>query len=204
MSKENVEIVRRCGEAFDRGNYQAALDALDPEVEYDLSHFPEGRVYHGHEGVRESFRIWLGTWEDYHQERVEIIDANDQVVVVVREQGRVREAVWRSFARATPCGRCVTGRPYESVSIPARRTRSTPPGCGSSARSYPERYGPTSAVTADMRANNSLRGGPGGGGGPSRPRIVSIRWCSASFSSKTAVRSSRPMRRIVRRRTRSS
>jgi ketosteroid isomerase-like protein len=65
---------------------------------------PKGRVYHGHEGVRESFRIWLGTWEDYRQERVEIIDAGDQVVVVVREQGRgkgsglevVREgyAVW--------------------------------------------------------------------------------------------------------------
>ena len=104
MSQENVEIVRRCGEAFDHGDYQAALDALDPEIEYDLSHFPEGRVYHAHEGVREAFRIWLGTWEDYHQERVEIIDADDQVVVVVRERGRgtgsglevVREgyAVW--------------------------------------------------------------------------------------------------------------
>jgi ketosteroid isomerase-like protein len=50
MSQENVEIVRRCGEAFDRGDYQAALEALDPEIAYDLSHFPEGRVYHGHRG----------------------------------------------------------------------------------------------------------------------------------------------------------
>ena len=99
MSLENVEIVRRCGEAFYRGDYQAALDALDPEVEYDLSHFPEGRVYHGHQGVRESFRIWLGTWEDYHQERVEIIDADDQVVVVVRERGARKEERFRGRSR---------------------------------------------------------------------------------------------------------
>jgi hypothetical protein len=32
--------------------------------------------------------MWLGTWEDYRQERVETIDADDQVVVVVRERGR--------------------------------------------------------------------------------------------------------------------
>jgi ketosteroid isomerase-like protein len=119
MSQENVEIVRCSGEAFDRGDYQAALDALDPEVEYDLSHFPEGRVYHGHEGVRESFRIWLGTWQDYRLERLEIIDADDQVVVVVREVGRgkgsgvevVREgyAVW-TFQN----GKCVHIRFYPS------------------------------------------------------------------------------------------
>jgi hypothetical protein len=62
------------------------------------------------------------------------------------------------------------------------------------------------AVTAARRASNSSRGGPGGEGGrdASHPRIVSIRSCSASSSSKTAVRSSRPMRRMVRRRTRSS
>jgi hypothetical protein len=31
--------------------------------------FPDGRVYRGHEGVQEAFRIWLGTWEEYRQER---------------------------------------------------------------------------------------------------------------------------------------
>jgi hypothetical protein len=87
MSQENVETVRRCGEAFDRGDYQA-LAAIDPEIEYDLSHFPEGRVYHGHDGVREACRIWLGTWDAYGQERIGHIDARDQVVVIVPEHGR--------------------------------------------------------------------------------------------------------------------
>jgi ketosteroid isomerase-like protein len=51
MSQENVEIVRCCCEAFDRGDYEAALEVLAPDVEYDLSHFPDGGVYRGHEGV---------------------------------------------------------------------------------------------------------------------------------------------------------
>ena len=88
MSQENVEVVRRCCEAFDCGDYTAALEALDPAVEYDLTHFPDGRVYRGREGVREAFRIWLGTWEDYRQERDEFVDAGDRVLVPTREFGR--------------------------------------------------------------------------------------------------------------------
>ena len=88
MSQENVEIVRRCCEAFDRGDYEAALEAFAPDIEYDLTHFPDGRVYLGHDGVREAFRTWMGTWEDYRQERDEPIGAGAEVVVPVREHGR--------------------------------------------------------------------------------------------------------------------
>jgi ketosteroid isomerase-like protein len=87
MSQENVEVVRRSFEAFNRGDYREALACFDAEVEYDLTHFPDGRVYHGHAGVREAFRTWLGTWEDYRQEQDEVIDAGDEVVVAVRESG---------------------------------------------------------------------------------------------------------------------
>jgi hypothetical protein len=65
VSQENVEIARRCCEAFDRGEYEAALEVMDPEIEYDMTHFPDGQVYRGRDGVREAFRIWLGTWNDY-------------------------------------------------------------------------------------------------------------------------------------------
>jgi ketosteroid isomerase-like protein len=88
MSRENVEIVRHCCEAFQRGDYSAALDALDPEISYELTFFPDGEVYRGHEGVREAFRRWLGTWEDYQQTLEEIVDAGDNVVVAAREYGR--------------------------------------------------------------------------------------------------------------------
>lgn len=88
MSQENVEIVRRCVEAFDAGDYGAALEAFSPDVEYDLSHFPDGGIYRGRAGIREAFRTWMGTWEDYRQERDEIVDAGDRVIVPTREYGR--------------------------------------------------------------------------------------------------------------------
>jgi ketosteroid isomerase-like protein len=88
MSQENVEIARRSVEAFARGDYEKALQVLDPEVEFDLRHIPDGSVYHGHAGVREAFRIWLGTWEDYRLDVSEFIDAGDEVVVCVRDYGR--------------------------------------------------------------------------------------------------------------------
>lgn len=88
MSEQNVEIVRRCCEAFDQGDYEAALELLAPDVEYDLSHSPDGGVYRGHDGVREAFRIWMGTWNDYRQVRDEPIDAGDEVILPVREYGR--------------------------------------------------------------------------------------------------------------------
>jgi ketosteroid isomerase-like protein len=89
MSQENVEIVRRCIEAVQRGDYEAAMETIDPGIEYDLTHFPDGKVYLGHEGVREAFRIWLGTWENYKQELDELIDlGGDEVLALVRESGR--------------------------------------------------------------------------------------------------------------------
>ena len=88
MSRENVELVLRSCHAFDRGDYAAALEPLDADIRYELTEFPDGQVYRGHDGVWEAFRIWLGTWEDYRQERDEPIDAGDEVIVPTREYGR--------------------------------------------------------------------------------------------------------------------
>ena len=88
MSRENLEVVQRCLEAFDAGDYDAALDVLHPDIAYDMTHVPDGQIYRGHDGVREAFRLWMGTWEDYHQERGELIDAGDEVIVPVVEHGR--------------------------------------------------------------------------------------------------------------------
>jgi ketosteroid isomerase-like protein len=88
MSREGVEIVRQSIEAFQRGEYASGMEALDPAIEYDMTHFPDGKVYRGHDGVREAFRIWIGTWEDYRLELDELIDVGDDVIAVVSEFGR--------------------------------------------------------------------------------------------------------------------
>jgi ketosteroid isomerase-like protein len=88
MSQENVEIVRRHMDAYLSGDNEAALAAYDPEVQFDASLRPEGRIYHGRNGVAEAMRVWSGTWEDWKVEVEEIIDAGDQVLLVSRESGR--------------------------------------------------------------------------------------------------------------------
>jgi ketosteroid isomerase-like protein len=57
MSEENVEIVRRALEHYERTGEQDD-SFLDPEVIWDLSRspFPDAGVYHGREGVREWFQ----------------------------------------------------------------------------------------------------------------------------------------------------
>ena len=53
MSQENVEIVRRAFEAFNRRDMTAFLDLLDPDVEWvPILAVLEGRVYRGHKDVR--------------------------------------------------------------------------------------------------------------------------------------------------------
>jgi len=90
MSAENVEIVRRMHEQFEGSDSEAWREVISPEVEWDLtsSDLLEARVFHGHEGVEEFFRGWLGAWDDYEQETLELIDAGDSVVAVFRQRGR--------------------------------------------------------------------------------------------------------------------
>ena len=88
MSRENVEIVRRILDAYLAGDFQTALGRIDPEVEFDLSMRPDGKVYRGHDGIVEGLRTWTGTWEDYSLEITELIDAGEHVIAVDRQSGR--------------------------------------------------------------------------------------------------------------------
>jgi ketosteroid isomerase-like protein len=61
MSQENVEIVRRGYEAFNRGDFEGWLAVLDPDVELDERYIaPDAAIYRGHAGVRR----WLQTGAD--------------------------------------------------------------------------------------------------------------------------------------------
>lgn len=90
MSQENVEMVRGQYEAWRRGNFKEALSAFDQAVEWDATHFPDGEVYVGHDGVQRFMRRWVGTWEDCELEVERLIDAGDDVVIFSRERGRAK------------------------------------------------------------------------------------------------------------------
>ncbi len=61
----------------------------DPAVVWDASTLlgPIAGVYHGHEGVRQYFHEWLGSFETHHAQAETFIDAEDNVVVGLRLRG---------------------------------------------------------------------------------------------------------------------
>ena len=89
-----VETVQRMLDAFMGERPQEAFELIDPAIEFDVRQlFADGQIYHGHEGVLEFFMLWLGTWQDYEAEPLEITAVGDShVVVLMRERGRGDES----------------------------------------------------------------------------------------------------------------
>src|SRR5436190_731223 len=97
MSEENVEFLEGLFAGAADLDKRALLDALpeliaqtcDPEIEWvEDPQRADGRVYRGHEGVRQSWERWLENFEDYDAELERMVDCGDKVLVVATEQGR--------------------------------------------------------------------------------------------------------------------
>ena len=86
MSQANVEAVRRAWEASTQHDNEAVFRLYDPEIEiHDLFY---DRIYRGLDGVREYFREWVSTFDEWGAEVEEWIDAGDEVIAVLRSRGR--------------------------------------------------------------------------------------------------------------------
>jgi ketosteroid isomerase-like protein len=93
VSAENVEIVRRVFDTFNRRDIPAFLAALDPDVKWmPIMAALEGRVYHGHEGARRWIEDLSADWEFFRPCFEEFRDLGDRVLVFGR---------WRARARAS-------------------------------------------------------------------------------------------------------
>ena len=90
MSAANVAIVRRLLDRLIAGDLEAPFEHYAAEIEFDATHFPDGRVYHGHAGVRAFFRSFFAAVGDYVLEVHGIAELGPQVVVFTREAGRGR------------------------------------------------------------------------------------------------------------------
>jgi ketosteroid isomerase-like protein len=97
MSQDNVEFLSglfTAAEALDKDALLAALpdfieQTCDPEIEWvEDPQRADGRVYRGHEGVRESWMQWLENFDEYGFEVERISDHGDRVLVVGVEHGR--------------------------------------------------------------------------------------------------------------------
>lgn len=95
MSEENVEIVRRAIEAFNRRDLDAALRDLDPDAEVDWSRSRgvEAGVYRGNEAVRVFWRSFLDTFDRVAITPDDFIEHGEQVVVPNRGLARGRHGI---------------------------------------------------------------------------------------------------------------
>jgi ketosteroid isomerase-like protein len=129
---------RRGMEAYSRGDYEAALEGFDPEIEWSVHRnvSPDADTYHGHEGVR---RFW-GAWEEsisgmaLEIEECRCVD-EDRVLAITRAHGKGAGSgapvVSRRFAQIAEFrdGRAVRVRLYGDVqhALEALAPRRNPP-----------------------------------------------------------------------------
>lgn len=88
---QNIELVRHMLEAYLAGASEQALEFLHPDVRYDTTVRPDGRVWRGRAAVRRAMAEWTEAWEDYELSVERILDvAPDRVVMLWWERGRAK------------------------------------------------------------------------------------------------------------------
>jgi uncharacterized protein len=91
MSDPKVQLARRGLQALERGDLDAVIAMLDPDiVAYDPPEIPDSSVHRGREAVRRDWEETFEMFEDFSIELERYFDAGDELVVFVRYRGRMR------------------------------------------------------------------------------------------------------------------
>jgi ketosteroid isomerase-like protein len=83
MSRENVEIVRRSTDAFNRGDLDGIVENWAPNavVDWSNSRFEAG-VYRGHGEIRAFAQRFLGTWDEVRVEFVDLLEVEEGLLIM--------------------------------------------------------------------------------------------------------------------------
>ena len=92
MSQENVELARRAFDAFNRRDFDAFLELMDPEVEAASQLVAIEGGYRGHEGIRRWWESVFEVFPDFTLGVVEVRDLGDLTLSETLEAvGRLSE-----------------------------------------------------------------------------------------------------------------
>ena len=95
MSKQNLEVVRRSLDAWNRRDLDRALAEMHPDcvVDWSESRGPDSGIYRGRERVRRFYEGWLELFDQVDIQPEDLIDVGEHVVVPNRGFARGREGV---------------------------------------------------------------------------------------------------------------
>jgi len=91
MAQENVEVVRDVYARWGRGDFQAPLDFVDPNVQSVwASDIPDADVDVGLEALGQTTRRWLAAWDDLRLLAEEFRQVGDSVLIGWRSRSGIR------------------------------------------------------------------------------------------------------------------
>ena len=88
MSRENVELHYRAGDAFNRRDLDAFLALMDPEVEFIPYVVTMEGTYRGHDGIRRWWQDLFEVFPDWKVEAEEVRDLGDLTLMRGRLRGQ--------------------------------------------------------------------------------------------------------------------
>lgn len=105
MAEGDAEIIRAVFAAAAEGDVGAWFRAAEPDVRVRPRPAEPDAAdeYRGLDELMDYLVNWYSQWEEYEVEPVEIVDANDYVLAVVRERGRMEStglAVEENFSHS--------------------------------------------------------------------------------------------------------
>ncbi|MGH2978148.1 MAG: nuclear transport factor 2 family protein [Solirubrobacterales bacterium] len=88
MSQERIDALLRAYTALNNGDLEAACGGLQQDFEFiPPPMLPETEVDNGPEGLRRFWQRWSATFDNFHVEIEETIDAGDRVIVMAAVAG---------------------------------------------------------------------------------------------------------------------
>ena len=90
-----LALVERGIACWNAGDYEAALEDMEPDVEWHTSGEIPGfdPVYRGHDGVRSFWRAWTEMWESMTADVEQVFDGDPGILVHARFRARGRDGV---------------------------------------------------------------------------------------------------------------
>jgi ketosteroid isomerase-like protein len=89
VASEDIAVAQKLWDAWQRGDAVGMFEMIDPEIV--ATQFPEQvdvSDYHGHQGVRDVMTDWIGTWDDYEIELLDLSEVGESVVAKLHQRGR--------------------------------------------------------------------------------------------------------------------